>query len=57
MRTMYQLWCYYDTRSEWVMESFYNTKEEAQQEIQELRDNVNTPCMSDWYIVKVECFG
>ncbi len=52
--TFYQLWCYYEYKNEWVMEDFFRTEEEANKAIDKLRNDINTPCMPDWAIVKVE---
>lgn len=52
-RTKYQLWCYYETADVWVMHGFFDTEEQADAKVQQLRDDVNTPCMPDWHVVEV----
>lgn len=53
-KILYQLWCYYERDNKWVMEGFYRTRQDAEKAIETLRDDVETPCMPDWAIVKVE---
>lgn len=50
----YQLWCYYDYSSIWVMEGLFRTYDEAIRRITELREDVETPCMPDWAILEVK---
>lgn len=50
----YQLWCYYEREDKWVMEGLFRTAKEADDAQTKLYDDVNTPCMPDWAIVKVD---
>lgn len=53
-KALYQLWCYYERKDRWIMEGFFRSSEDAEKAIDALRDDVKTPCMPDWAIVKVE---
>lgn len=53
-RTLYQLWCYYETEGVWRMEGIFREPEEAEAELARLRADVNTPSMPDWWIVSVQ---
>ena len=52
----YQLWCFYDTESEWIMEGFFNNKKEADNYAVKLREDIDTPAMSVWEVVLVNMF-
>jgi hypothetical protein len=54
MNNGWQLWCYYEAEDVWKMEGFFTSKKEARDYLDELRGDVDTPCMPDWKYVKVE---
>lgn len=50
----WQLWCYYEYADIWKMEGFFYTFDEAERQLNRLRDDEKTPSMSDFEYVKVE---
>lgn len=54
MKTFYQLWCYYETKDEWIMEGLFHTVQDAEDHQTKLFEDVETPCMPDWAVVEVK---
>ena len=52
-KVWYQLWCYYETADEWKMEGIFESEKDAQARHTKLWDDVETPCMPDWFIQQV----
>lgn len=51
---VYQLWVHYSLHEgyRWVMEGLFETEGEAKKRRDELFNNVETPTMMDWAVIK-----
>ncbi len=49
----FQLWCNYELEDNWKMEGLFDSREEARDYLERLRDRVDTPNMPDWAIIEV----
>lgn len=53
----FQLWCYYEAADQWKVEGFFYSKESAHGRLEDLRDDVETPNMPNYKIVRVDVVG
>ena len=52
--TTYQLWVEYQVCREWRFYGPYPTQHEAEKKYEQLFNDVDTPSIGGWYILKVE---